>query len=97
MEELSFKHLDEEICQNILKYLYTGHYALFHISSYHVSVCLYIYIYTGSLDIRVRHSATPRPPHSHTSDRPIFKIPFDYANLGKLIWDSLSIFVIFAL
>ena len=42
----------------------------------------YKYIYTRSLDLRVRPSATP--PHSHTSDRPIFKIPFDSENSGKL-------------
>ena len=42
-----------------------------------------VYIYTGSLDLRVRHSRPP--PQTHTSDRPIFKIPFDSENLGKFM------------
>ena len=33
---------------------------------------LYIYIYTGSIDLRVRHSAPP--PQTHTCSGPIFKI-----------------------
>ena len=44
-----------------------------------------IYTYTHTLDLRVRHLRTQPPPQTHTSDRPIFKIPFDSENLGKFM------------
>ena len=42
---------------------------------------LIIYRYTGYDDLIVQPLAPP--PQTHTSDRPIFKIPFDSENLEK--------------
>ena len=44
----------------------------------HGYMCYCIYIYTRSLDLKVRPSAPP-------PERPIFKIPFDSENLGKFM------------
>ena len=55
----------------------------------------FLYIYTGSLDFRVQPSAPP--PHLHTSDCPIFKIPFDSENTGKLMRHYIAKLLIFAI
>ena len=36
------------------------------------------------------------PPQTHTSDRPIFKIPFDSENLGKFMRFDGELFLISA-
>ena len=53
-----------------------------------------VYIYTGCLDLRVLLSAPPF--RTHTSDRPIFKIPFDSEHLGKFMRHYQAFLLIFA-
>ena len=50
-----------------------------------------IYSYTGNDNLIVRPLA---PPPRHTSDSLIFKISFDYENLGKLMRYSEAISVV---
>ena len=55
----------------------------------------YVYIYIQEVLIQESDPQLP-PPHSHTSDRPIFKIPFDSENSGKLTRFRIAQFLIFA-
>ena len=56
--------------------------------------CPYLYIYIQ--EVLIQESDPQLPPHSHTSDRPIFKIPFDSENSGKLTRFRIARFLIFA-
>ena len=59
------------------------------------SRAIYIYIYIQEVLIQESDPQLP-PPHLHTSDRPIFKIPFDSENSGKLTRFRIAWFLIVA-
>ena len=61
-------------------------------STFSVREQLYIYIQ----EVMILESDPQHPPPTHTSDRPICKIPFDSENLGKFIRYRIDRLLIFA-